>query len=128
MNLIDESAAQEIDVPGRKLRWLFHPDSGIARNCSMNVVTIAPGQTVRPAHAHPNGEEVIYVVQGRGEVLVEGEVGVLSPGCAVLFSPGSIHMVRNNGGDPLKLACFFAPPADFGSYEYHEEVAFPERR
>ena len=126
MNLIHEHEVEEIDVPGRKLRWLFHPESGIAKHCSMNVVTIAPGQTVRPAHAHPNGEEIIFVVSGRGQVLVEGEVAALSEGCAVLFSPGSIHMVRNNGTKPLKLACFFAPAADFASYRYHEEISFPE--
>lgn len=126
MNLVNERDIEEIDVPGRKLRWLFHPESGIAKYCSMNIVTIASGEAVRPAHAHPNGEEIIYVVSGNGQVLVEGEVGVLREGSAVLFSRGSVHMVRNNGPEPLKLACFFAPPADFSSYRYHEEISFPD--
>ncbi len=126
MNLIHEGDIEEIDVPGRRLRWLFHPESGIAKHCSMNVVTVAPGQTVRPAHEHPNGEEIIYVVSGNGQVLVEGEVGTLHEGSAVLFSRGSVHMVRNSGPQPLKLACFFAPPADFNSYRYHEEISFPD--
>ena len=34
---------------------------------------IEPGETVRPAHSHPNGEEVIYIVRGNGRVMVEGE-------------------------------------------------------
>lgn len=125
MNLVREETIEEVDVPGRKLRWLFHPESGIAKYCSMNVVVIAPGQTVRPAHEHPNGEEIIYVVSGSGQVLVEQEVDTLSEGCAVLFSSGSVHMVRNTGARPLKLVCFFAPPADFDSYRYHDEVTFP---
>lgn len=128
MNIIRESEIEELDVPGRKLRWLFHPEGGSARNCSMNVVIIAPGQTVSPAHEHPNSEEIIYVVSGSGEVLIDGEVGTIATGTAVLFPQGSVHMVRNSGSDPLKLACFFAPPADFASYRYHEDVAFPEGR
>lgn len=126
MNIVNEADIPEVDVPGRKLRWLFHPENGIARHCSMNVVVIGPGQTVRPAHSHPNGEEIVYAVSGNGEVLVEGEVGLLSTGCAVLFPAGSVHMVRNPGSEPLKLACFFAPPADFGSYQFHENVQFPD--
>lgn len=128
MNLVRESEIAEIDLPGRKLRWLFHPDGHVAKHCSMNVVVIRPGETVSPAHSHPNGEEIIYVVSGGGQVLVDGEVSALSEGSAVLFSQGSVHMVRNNGTKPLKLACFFAPPADFGSYKYHEGVSFPEER
>ena len=128
MNLIRAEDVEELDVPGRKLRWLVHPDAAMARYCSMNVVVIGPRQTVNPAHAHPDGEELIYVVSGKGQVLVDGEVGVLTEGCAVLFSPGSVHMVRNDGDAPLKLACFFAPPAGFDSYQYHEEVSFPDDR
>jgi quercetin dioxygenase-like cupin family protein len=126
MNLVHEGDAEELDVPGRKLRWLLHPDGGLAKYCSMCVVTISPGEMVRPAHEHPNGEEVVYVVQGNGRVLVDGEVGTLSEGTAVLFSRGSIHMIKNTGTTPLKLACFFAPPADFRSYRYHDEVSFPD--
>ncbi len=33
-----------------------------------------PGQAVRPAHSHPNGEEVIYIISGSGRVMVGGEV------------------------------------------------------
>jgi quercetin dioxygenase-like cupin family protein len=127
MNLIKEEEIETLDMPGRKLKWLFRSGDGIAKHCSMNVVSIAPGETVHPAHAHPEGEELIYVVSGAGQVLVDGRVGRLAEGTAVLFSQGSIHMVRNDGGVPLKLACFFAPPASFDSYEYHEEVAFPDQ-
>ncbi len=125
MYIKDENSTEALDVPGRKLKWLFHPDQNEAENCSMNVVEIAVGETVKPAHSHPDGEEIIYVVSGTGKVLVLDEVRDLEAGNAVLFPKGAAHMVRNTGTQPLKLACFFSPKADFAAYRYHEEIEFP---
>lgn len=125
---VREQDVEAKDVPGRTLRWFFSPEDGQAKSCSMNVVDIGPFETVRPAHAHPNAEEIIYAVSGSGKVYVDGEVEDLPEGAAVLFPAGSVHMVRNPNGATLKLACFFAPPVDFGGYEFHEEVTFPEER
>lgn len=123
---VRESDVEAKDVPGRTLRWLFSPDDGKAKHCSMNVVEIGPHETVRPAHAHPNAEEIIYAVSGSGKVYVDGAVDDLPEGAAVLFPAGSVHMVRNPNPEPLKLTCFFAPPVDFGGYEFYESVSFPE--
>lgn len=126
MILIDERSIEAVDVPGRKLRWLIHPDQQLSSNLSLNVVEIHPGETVKPAHIHPNEDEVVYVTRGVGRVYVDGEVRSLQPGCAVLFPAGAVHMVQNQGTEPLKLVCFFAPPVDFNRYEFREELEFPE--
>jgi quercetin dioxygenase-like cupin family protein len=126
VNLVRERETTALDVSGRELRWLFHPDDQTAKRCSMNTVVIQPGQTVRPAHAHPGGEGVIYVIWGAGRVYVSSEVERIGEGSAVLFAPGQVHMVQNDSRAPLKLACFFAPAVDFEGYEYHEGVEFPQ--
>ena len=87
---------------------------------------VLPGETVRPAHSHPDGEELIYVISGVGKVAVDGEVARLRPGTAVLFPKGSVHMVRNSGTEEMKVICFFAPPADLGTYLFHRDVQFPD--
>jgi uncharacterized cupin superfamily protein len=92
----------------------------------MCVIQVQPGQTVRPAHSHPNGEEVIYIVQGSGRVMIDGEVGSVGEGSAVLFPQGSIHMLQNSGDKVMKVACFFAPPSDLSTYRFFEDVQFPE--
>ena len=127
MNIVREHQITAAELPGRSLRWMFYRSGIPASMCSMNVVEIGPGETVRPAHLHPQHEEIIYVASGTGEVYVDGEVARLEPGCAVLFSPGQVHMVRNPSPEVLKLACFFAPEAGMDSYEYREDVAFPAR-
>jgi hypothetical protein len=34
-------------------------------------------------------------------------------------------MLQNNGTAEMKVACFFAPAADFSSYKFLDEIAFP---
>ena len=125
INIVYQDQVPAKDVPGRALKWLFTAGAGGARHFSMNAVTIKPGHTVRPAHAHPDREEVIYITQGTGQVLLDGKVYDLRKGTAVLFPPGSIHMVRNTGEVDLEIVCFFAPPATLDNYVYYEDIEFP---
>ena len=126
MILVHEKDVEEKDLPGRHLRWLISPALNGAKYNSMCVIRVLPGNTVKPAHAHPQGEEVIYIIRGSGRVLVDGEVREVVEGTAVLFPQGSVHMLQNSGQEEMKVACFFAPPADLSTYKFYEEVEFPE--
>ena len=123
--IVYEDQLEAQNLPGRDLKWLFTPEMNVSGNFSMNVVTISPGNTVKPAHSHPGPEEVIYIVSGEGSVLIDGEVHDLRTGTAVLFKAGSIHMVRNTGQEDMKIVCFFTPPATLEDYTFYEDVEFP---
>jgi quercetin dioxygenase-like cupin family protein len=125
VQVIHESEADALDLPGRNLRWLANDKLLGAKHLSMCVIRVEPGETVRPAHSHPNGEEVIYIVSGSGRVLVNGEVAAVSEGCAVLFPQGEVHMLQNSGDVPMKVACFFAPATNLDNYRFFEDVEFP---
>lgn len=124
--IIDETSIEALELPGRRLRWVVTKENTNAQHCTMCVIQVLPGQTVRPAHSHPNGEEVIYIVQGSGRVMIDGTVGPVSEGSAVLFPQGSIHMLQNTGDKVMKVACFFAPPSDLSTYRFFEDIQFPE--
>ena len=124
--VINENDVEAKDLPGRSLKWLYTPEMKQAEGFTFNVVTLEPGNTVKPAHSHKNNEELIYIVSGAGEVNIDGEVYEVSAGSAVLFSKGSVHMLRNSGSEDMKVACFFTPPATLNDYSFHEEIAFPE--
>ena len=123
---IHETEVQELDLPGRRLRWVVSPEGIPAEHCSACVIRVAPGERVRPAHSHPHGEEVIYVVRGSGRVLVAGEVSSVREGTTVLFPQGAVHMLHNTGTEEMKVVCFFSPATGLDNYVMHEGVDFPE--
>jgi quercetin dioxygenase-like cupin family protein len=123
--IINDDEVPALDLPGRSLKWLYTADMNAAKNCSMNVVTIKAGNTVKPAHSHPNHEEVVYLLSGSGKVYIDGVVSEVRKGSAILFSAGCIHMLRNSGSEDMKVACFFSPAATFEDYLLHEDVEFP---
>ena len=123
--VINENDVEELDLPGRALRWLITPERLNAQHLSMCVIRVAPGQKVRPAHSHPNGEEAIYIIRGSGRVMVEGSVESVREGSAVLFPQGAVHMLQNTGEEEMKVACFFAPSTNLENYKFYEDVDFP---
>lgn len=123
--IVEESSIEPLTLPGRDLRWIITKTNVNAQHCTMCVIEVSPGQTVRPAHSHPNGEEVIYIIQGSGRVMIDGVVEPVQHGSAVLFPQGSVHMLQNSGDIQMKVACFFAPPTSLDNYKFFEDVEFP---
>ena len=125
LRIIHESEAVEEKRPGRYMRWLASSSVLGSEMLSSCLIRVLPGETVLPAHAHTQGEELIYIISGTGSVLVDGKVGAVKNGSTVLFPRKAVHMLRNDGTDEMKVICFFAPPAHPDNYEYHEDVHFP---
>lgn len=123
--LVREKDIEELDLPGRHLRWLVSNETLSPTHLSMCVIRVPPGEKVRPAHSHPNGEEVIYIISGSGRVLVDGEVDNVEAGTAVLFPQGKVHMLHNTGDVEMKVVCFFAPPTNLENYKFFEDIDFP---
>ena len=67
--VIHETDVAEKKVPGRYLRWVV--DGGVSgldgKFCSCCIMRVEPGQTVNPAHCHPDGEEMLYIIRGEGK-------------------------------------------------------------
>jgi quercetin dioxygenase-like cupin family protein len=123
---LHEDEVEALGLPGRQLSWLVASGALRADNCSACVIRVAPGDKVRPAHAHPLGEEVIYIIRGTGRVLVAGEVSPVKAGSTVLFPRGAVHMLHNTGTEEMKVVCFFAPATSLDNYQMHEGVDFPD--
>ena len=124
--ILHEDDAEEIDLPGRRVRWLVADDRIKAEHCSSCVIWVKPGEKVRPAHSHPLGEDVIYIVSGAGRVLVGGDTSPVKAGSMVLFPTGVPHMLHNTGSEEMKVVCFFAPPTSLDNYNFHDDIDFPE--
>lgn len=65
-------------------------------------VEVMPG-IVAGRHTHP-GDEISYVLEGEGEVLIDGEPPrKLKAGDAFVIPAGKIHNARNSGRASMKL-------------------------
>jgi quercetin dioxygenase-like cupin family protein len=72
-----------------------------------NVVHISP-EAPAIRHRHPGGEEIIYVLAGSLEYMVDGEPPTRVDAGDVFFVPAdTVHAVRNVGtGDAAELATY----------------------
>lgn len=69
-------------------------------------VEVMPGILVG-RHTHP-GDEISYVQEGEGEVLIDGEPPLkVKAGDAFVIPAGKIHAARNSGSVPMKLVVVY---------------------
>ena len=69
-------------------------------------VEIAPGAAAG-RHTHP-GEEISYIIEGEGEILVEGQPPLkVKAGDGFVIPNGAKHDARNTGQKPLKLSAVY---------------------
>lgn len=121
MDVLHESDIKMKSLPGRALGWVASQDVLGSRYCSSCLIRVQPGNTVKPAHSHPKGEEIIHILAGEGQVNIDGKVSSVRSGSTVLFREGAIHMLRNTGTEELKVICFFAPHTAIEDYRFHED-------
>lgn len=96
-----------------RLALTVAPEVNGAKNFSGGVVDL-PGGQGHARHNHPGAEEIIFVISGEGEQMVEDERGnpvvqQVGPGCTV-FVPGSrFHSTLNTGKVPIQLFVVYSP-------------------
>ncbi len=73
------------------------------------LMTIPPGGDIG-VEAHPNVEQLIFIVEGRGKAVLESTESPLAPGDVVVVPPGTKHDVVNSGSEPLRIYTVYAPP------------------
>jgi len=95
-----------LELPGR--RSLEVVAAPLAAGVTLRRVEIAPdGAARRRPHLHPDCEEVIHVLSGRGVTSTPAGDIVLEPGDTLLVPRGEPHVTRGVGEAPLVLLCFF---------------------
>ena len=92
---------------GSTIRVLLDREAGGAANQSLAEATLAAGQSTQ-RHYHARTEEIYVVLEGHGEMEVDGARREVGPEDAVLIPPGAWHELRATPG-PLRFLCCCAP-------------------
>jgi mannose-6-phosphate isomerase-like protein (cupin superfamily) len=104
-----DSAEPFTTADGSTIRELLGLPMSNARNQSLAEATLEAGQATQ-RHYHRESEEIYYLVEGSGEMEVDGERAVVAPGDAVLIPPGAWHEIRASADGSLRFLCCCAPP------------------
>ena len=76
---------------------------------SLMHVVLLPGEG-HERHNHPDSDEILYILSGRGEQMVDdSETFAVGPGQAVFIPKAAFHSTVNTGWEPLVLLAVYAP-------------------
>ena len=92
---------------GSTIRELLGLPTAPVRNQSLAEASLEPGQATE-RHYHAESEEIYFVVQGAGEMELDGERRRVDVGDAVLIPPRARHQIRADA-DGLRFLCCCAP-------------------
>jgi mannose-6-phosphate isomerase-like protein (cupin superfamily) len=87
---------------GSTIRELHHTEAQ-----SVAEARLEPGQATE-RHYHARTEEIYFVLEGEGQMEVDGDRRRVAAGDAILIPPGARHQIRAEG--PLRFLCCCAPP------------------
>jgi mannose-6-phosphate isomerase-like protein (cupin superfamily) len=104
-----EDAEAFTTADGSTIRELLGLPTAPVRHQSLAEATLEPGQAT-DRHYHAQTEEIYYVVEGTGEMELDGDRRQLAVGDAVLIPPGGRHQIRAGAQGRLRFLCCCAPP------------------
>jgi len=73
--------------------------------------------------AHHNADVIMFIVEGKGEVIFGDRKEVANKHDAILVTAGRLHNLRNIGHGDLKLFAVFSPPPSGASATVHKAGA-----
>jgi uncharacterized cupin superfamily protein len=96
-----------------------------ARALGASLMELPPHRASWPVHFHCANEEAIFVLQGTGKVIINGERVPIRAGDYVTFltGPDGAHQVYNDAGGPLVYLAFSTmSPTDISVYPDSDKV------
>ncbi|WP_309085699.1 cupin domain-containing protein [Chelativorans sp.] len=96
-----------------RLALTVGPEVSGAERFSGGVVDLQRGQG-HARHSHPGAEEIIFVISGSGEQMVEDEAGSpvvhqVRAGCTIYVPESRYHSTLNTGNEPMRLFVVYSP-------------------
>jgi oxalate decarboxylase/phosphoglucose isomerase-like protein (cupin superfamily) len=113
LTFVEEADVETQVFDWGSLSWLSEPRVTAAEKFSTGVVVLNPGKG-HDRHNHPGCEEILYILSGEGQQIVELESGRIErevgPGVLVHIPHDVYHSTINIGNEPMRLLAIYAPP------------------
>jgi oxalate decarboxylase/phosphoglucose isomerase-like protein (cupin superfamily) len=111
--VIEPSEAETIVSSWVTAKVLASPHVSGAEKMSAVSLYFNPGQG-HARHNHPVSEQLIFVIGGEGEMMIEDDAGrpvktAIGPGSLVTIPRGAFHSTFNTGWEPLRILAVYSP-------------------
>lgn len=92
---------------GSTIRSILDQANAPVQKQSLAEATVPAGSATE-RHYHKLSEEFYFLLEGRAEMEIEGEVQEVGPGDAILIPAGAWHQIK--GLEETRFLCCCAPP------------------
>jgi len=91
------------------IKWYVTPERTAGAGLTFGEVVLLPGLG-HARHNHPLSEEVLYVLSGEGEQMLDDEAPFpIAAGDTIYVPTAVFHATRNTGWQPLRLLALYNP-------------------
>jgi oxalate decarboxylase/phosphoglucose isomerase-like protein (cupin superfamily) len=98
-----------LDFDWGRIKFLSEPAVTGAERFSFGMVVLAPGKG-HERQNHQGCEEIIFVMSGEGEQMVDDQPPVaIRPGASIYIPADIYHATVNTGWEPLRLLVVYSP-------------------
>jgi oxalate decarboxylase/phosphoglucose isomerase-like protein (cupin superfamily) len=109
MTTVDPSKLATQTFDWGVIKWLVSPDLTPGANITFGQVVLLPGEG-HSRHNHPESEEILYVLSGMGEQMVDDQPGVTVRAGDTIYIPTAVyHSTISTGWEPLVLLAIYNP-------------------
>lgn len=109
MNIVNRNDIKAfITKDTSEIREILAPKNSIIKQQSLAEARIAPMQSTEE-HYHIQTEEIYYILQGNGRMVIDGEERDVKALDGIAIPPGARHKITNTGNDDLIFLCCCTP-------------------
>ena len=73
------------------------------------IMSILPDSEIG-SETHPDNDQTLYLVEGSGQVVLDGQAADFNAGDLVLVPAGTLHNFITKGDMPMKIITTYSPP------------------
>ncbi|MEA2522985.1 MAG: hypothetical protein QOF73_212 [Thermomicrobiales bacterium] len=108
-NPIDPASVPTQTFDWGAIKWFVTPTTTPGAGITFGEVVVLPGSG-HSRHNHPDAEELLYVISGEGEQMVDdGEPFPIRAGDTIYIPLGIYHSTLNTGWTPLRVLALYNP-------------------
>ena len=104
---IHETDVEGVQLPGRFHKMIVQPEN-MACSTMCAGVAFFPGKSHAPEHVHEQGEEILYVLEGRGYMYFDGEKREIKPGMFMFAPKGVVHSIEATSEEDVRCSTYSA--------------------